>query len=165
MLRQVMFGLKTREEDVPDTVDRLLLRVKTAEQDNEELRMRLASHSIAAGLDDYLVEVEGIRLLRREVEGLDTSGLRSLADTMKREIGSGIVVLGGRSDDRAHIVVGVTADLAGRIRAGDIVSSLAKLVGGGGGGKAEMAQAGGPDGSKLPDALEKATEIVSALLG
>ena len=165
MLRQVMFGLKTREEDVPDTVDRLLLRVKTAEQDNEELRMRLASHSIAAGLDDYLVEVGGIRLLRREVEGLDTSGLRSLADTMKREIGSGIVVLGGRSDDRAHIVVGVTADLAGRIRAGDIVSSLAKLVGGGGGGKAEMAQAGGPDGSKLPDALEKATEIVSALLG
>jgi alanyl-tRNA synthetase len=60
MLRQVMFGLKTREEDVPDTVDRLLLRVKTAEQDNEELRMRLASHSIAAGLDDYLVEVGGL---------------------------------------------------------------------------------------------------------
>ena len=83
---------------------------------------------------------------------------------MKNEIGSGIVVLGACRDGKAHIVVGVTADLSGRIKAGDIVGSLARLVGGGGGGKAEMAQAGGPDGSKLPAALEKATEIINELL-
>ena len=74
-------------------------------------------------------------------------------------------MLGTRNDDGAQIVVGVTADLSERVKAGDIVSSLAKLVGGGGGGKAEMAQAGGPDGSKLSQALEKSTEIVEELLG
>ena len=164
-LRQVTAGLKTREEDAPDSVERLLLRLKEAERGNEELRIRLASHETSTDLEDYEVKVKGIRLLRREVEGLDVGGLRSLADSMKRKIGSGIVVLGTRNDDGAQIVVGVTADLSERVKAGDIVSSLAKLVGGGGGGKAEMAQAGGPDGSKLSQALEKSTEIVEELLG
>ena len=164
MLRRVMAELKTSEEEVPDSVGRLLTRVRAAERDTEELRVRLASQATAAGVDDHVVEVEGIKLLRREVEDLDAGGLRLLADSMKNEIGSGIVVLGACRDGKAHIVVGVTADLSDRIKAGDIVGSLARLVGGGGGGKPEMAQAGGPDGSRLPAALEKAPEIINELL-
>ncbi len=164
-LRRVMAELKTSEDEVSDSVGRLLTRVKVAERDNEDLRVRLAEQSSAGGVDDHVVEVEGIKLLRRAVEGLDVGGLRRLADSMKNEIGSGIVVLGACRDGKAHIIVGVTADLAGRIKAGDIVGSLAKIVGGGGGGKPEMAQAGGPDGSKLHEALDKAPEIVDQLLG
>ena len=164
-LRQVTASLKTSEEDALDSVDRVLLRLKEVERGNEELRMRLASREASTDLEDYEVEVKGIKLLRREVEDLDAGGLRSLADSMKKEIGSGIVVLGTRNDDGAQIVVGVTADLSRRIKAGDIVSSLAKLVGGGGGGKAEMAQAGGPDGSNLSRMFETSTSIIEKLLG
>ena len=142
-----------------------MLRLKEVERGNEDLRLRLASHETSTDLEDYEVEVEGVRLLRREVEGLDAGGLRSLADSMKKEIGSGIIVLGTRNDDGAQIVVGVTAELSKRIKADDIVSSLAKLIGGGGGGKAEMAQAGGPDGSKLSRAFENSTKIIEELLG
>jgi alanyl-tRNA synthetase len=163
--RQVTASLKTSEEDAPDSVDRVLLRLKEVERGNEELRMRLASREASTDLEDYEVEVKGIKLLRREVEDLDAGGLRSLADSMKKEIGSGIVVLATRNDDGAQIVVGVTADLSKRIKAGDIVSSLAKLVGGGGGGKAEMAQAGGPDGSSLSRMFETSTSIIEELLG
>ena len=163
--RQVTASLKTSEEDAPDSVERLLLRLKEVERGNEDLRLRLASHETSTDLEDYEVEVEGVRLLRREVEGLDAGGLRSLADSMKKEIGSGIIVLGTRNDDGAQIVVGVTADLSKRIKADDIVSSLAKLIGGGGGGKAEMAQAGGPDGSKLSRVFENSTKIIEELLG
>jgi alanyl-tRNA synthetase len=163
--RQVTASLKTSEEDAPDSVERLLLRLKEVERGNEDLRLRLASHETSTDLEDYEVEVEGIRLVRREVADLDAGGLRSLADSMKKEIGSGIIVLGTRNDDGAQIVVGVTADLSKRIKAGDIVSSLAKLVGGGGGGKAEMAQAGGPDGSKLSRVFENSTKIIEELLG
>ena len=164
-LRQVTASLKTSEEDALDSVDRVLLRLKEVERGNEELRMRLASREASTDLEDYEVEVKGIKLLRREVEDLDAGGLRSLADSMKKEIGSGIVVLGTRNDDGAQIVVGVTADLSKRIKAGDIVSLLAKLVGGGGGGKAEMAQAGGPDGSNLSRMFETSTSIIEKLLG
>ncbi|MEC8943390.1 MAG: DHHA1 domain-containing protein, partial [Acidobacteriota bacterium] len=164
-LRQVTASLKTSEEDALDSVDRVLLRLKEVERGNEELRMRLASREASTDLEDYEVEVKGIKLLRREVEDLDAGGLRRLADSMKKEIGSGIVVLGTRNDDGAQIVVGVTADLSKRIKAGDIVSSLAKLVGGGGGGKAEMAQAGGPDGSNLSRMFETSTSIIEELLG
>ena len=165
MLRRVTAELKTSEDEVPDSVGRLLSRVKAAERDNEDLRVRLASQTGAAGGGDDVMEIDGVKLLRREVEGLDATGLRNLADSMKNDIGSGVVVLGARQDDKAQIIVGVTADLAPRIKAGDIVGALAELVGGGGGGTPEMAQAGGPDGAKLSEALDKAAQIVSELLG
>ena len=164
-LHQVMRGLKAGEEDVHEHVDALLRRLKAADRLNEELRVRLESQAAADDGDANVVEVAGTRLLCREVEDLDVAGLRNLADSMKSKLESGIVVLGARTDGKAQIIVGVTSDLSGRIPAGDLVRSLAEVVGGGGGGGPEMAQAGGPDGSKLSLALEKAPEMVAEIMG
>ena len=90
--------------------------------------------------------------------------LRNLADTLRQKLGSGIVVLGMESGGKATLLVAVTDDLTDRIRAGDLVRDLASVIGGRGGGKANLAQAGGPDVSKLDDALEAAPKTVESVL-
>jgi len=165
VLQRVLADLHAGEDDVQEHVERLLQRAKAAERENEELKVRLASRAPADAGDEAVVEVEGIRVLCREVDGLDAGGLRNLADTMKTKLGSGVVVLGTKSDGKAQLIVGVTADVAARVKAGDVVRELAQIVGGGGGGKPEMAQAGGPDASRLGEALAQAPEVVAGLLG
>jgi alanyl-tRNA synthetase len=164
VLQHVMSDLKASEDDLREHVSSLMSRVKTADRLNEELRVRLAVQTAEEGGEDRIVEVAGVSLMRREVEGLDAEGLRSLADSMKVKLGSGIVVLGARSGGKAQLVVGVTKDVTPRIKAGDLVRELAQIVGGGGGGGSEMAQAGGPDESRLGEALDKTPEVVGQLL-
>jgi len=165
VLHRVMADLQTGEDDLHEHVDKLLQRARQVERDNEELKVRLASQAAVDAGDDAIIEVSGIDVMRREVEGLDASGLRNLADSMKAKMGSGIVVLGARSDGKAQLVVGVTKDLSSRIKAGDVVRELAQIVGGGGGGSPEMAQAGGPDAARLGEALDKTPDVVAGLLG
>ena len=165
VLRRVMADVQANEDDLHEHVESLIQRAKAAERDNEELRLRLASQTAAEGGGDSVVQVSGVDVLSREVDGLAAGGLRNLADEMKTKLGSGIVVLGARNDGKAQIIVGVTKDLVGRIKAGDVVRELAQIVGGGGGGNPEMAQAGGPDASRLREALDKSAEVVAALLG
>jgi alanyl-tRNA synthetase len=108
--------------------------------------------------------VGDIKLLARAVDGIDLKDLRSLADEGKKQVGSGIVAIVGRSEDgKAGIVVGVTADLTARFNAVELVRKGAEALGGkGGGGRPDMAQAGGPDGSKAEAAL---AAIESAITG
>jgi alanyl-tRNA synthetase len=91
--------------------------------------------------------------------------LRNLADTLRQKLGSGVVVLGMESNGKATLLVAVTDDVVDRVKAGDLVRELAAVVGGRGGGKATLAQAGGPDASKLDEALARAPEQVKALIG
>ena len=135
------------------------------ERDNEQLRVRIASEAAAGGDGDSPVDVNGVAVWSREVEGLDPGGLRSLADSMKAKLGSGVIVLGARRAGKAQIIVGVTADLAPKLSAKEIVGALAPIVGGGGGGSAEMAQAGGPAPEGLTEALQKVPQIVGQMLG
>jgi alanyl-tRNA synthetase len=109
-------------------------------------------------------EVAGIKLIARSVTGIELKDLRSLADEGKKRVGSGVVAIVGLSDDgKAGLVVGVTPDLTGRFNAVDLVKKGAEILGGkGGGGRPDMAQAGGPDGSKAEAALQA---IESALGG
>ncbi len=88
-----------------------------------------------------------------------------MVDELKAKLGSGVVVLGIRRVGKAQLVVGVTADLADRVSASAVVGTLAAVVGGGGGGHKELAQAGGPDGDRLDEALQKAPEAVAGQLG
>jgi alanyl-tRNA synthetase len=108
-------------------------------------------------------DIDGVKLLARSVTGIDLKDLRSLADEGKKQVGSGVVAIVGLSDDgKAGIVVGVTDDLTKRFSAVDLVRRGAEALGGkGGGGRPDMAQAGGPDGSKADAALK----AVAAALG
>ncbi|MGH9241713.1 MAG: DHHA1 domain-containing protein, partial [Vicinamibacterales bacterium] len=110
------------------------------------------------------VDVAGIKLVAREVAGLDKDGLRALVDKQRDKIKSGVVVLASPSDGKVSIVVGVTPDLTKRIPAGQVVKQLAPIVGGGGGGRPDFAEAGGKDASKIKDLLAASRTLVEKML-
>jgi alanyl-tRNA synthetase len=110
-------------------------------------------------------DVKGVKVLATEIADQDPAGLRMVLDSLRDKLRSGVVILGSVSEGKVSLCVGVTKDLTGRIKAGEIVKQIAPIVGGGGGGKSDMAQAGGKIPEKLPEAISKAPEVVSNLLG
>jgi alanyl-tRNA synthetase len=165
VLRQVMSELHAGEADVPAQIESLMERLKTAEREVDRLRVKLASEQAGESLDAVAADIDGIKVVAREVEDLDSSAMRNLVDELKAKIGSGVVVLGIRRDGKAQLVVGVTADLTDRVSAVAVVRKLAAVVGGGGGGHSELAEAGGPRGDRLEEALQKAPETVAEQMG
>jgi len=157
--------LKVSLEDLPDRVTALLDDRRRLERELSEAKKRLAMGSgPKADRADGIRVVGDIRLLARAVQGVEIKDLKSLADEGKKQLGSGVVALVATSEDgKASIVVGVTPDLVARFSAIDLVRKASQVLGGkGGGGKPDMAQAGGPDGSKADAAL---AAIAAALAG
>ena len=159
--QQVMHLLRTKQEDIAVRIEQLLSAHKAAEKDIEKLKAALADVR-AQGGDEELRSVNGASVLVKRVAVDTPAALRDLADRFKDRIKSGIVILGSPSEGKALLIVIVTKDLTDRFHAGKIVKQLAALVGGGGGGRPDMAQAGGPQPEKLDLALEKAYDIVSS---
>ncbi|MBI1205144.1 MAG: alanine--tRNA ligase [Rhodopseudomonas sp.] len=150
--------LKTPLEELPARVASLLDERKKLERELSEARKKLAmggGGGSGAGAASDVRTVGDVKLMARSVSGIDIKELKGLADEGKKQLGSGVVALIAVSDDgKASIVVGVTADLIGRISAVDLVRKASEVLGGkGGGGKPDMAQAGGPDGAKADAAL------------
>ena len=114
---------------------------------------------------DDAIDVAGVKLIAREVTGLDKDGLRALVDRHRDRIKSGVVVLASPSDGKVSIVVGVTPDLTKRVPAGQVVKQLAPIVGGGGGGRPDFAEAGGKDPAKIAEMLHAARDVITKLLG
>jgi alanyl-tRNA synthetase len=159
--------LKVPLEDMPARIEALLDERKKLERDLSDVKKKLAmggGGTTAAGESSDVRQVNGVKLLARAVSGIELKDLRSLADEGKRQVGSGIVAIVATAEDgKAGIVVGVTDDLTKRFNAVDLVRRGAEVLGGkGGGGRPDMAQAGGPDGSKAQAALEA---IEAALQG
>jgi alanyl-tRNA synthetase len=160
--------LKTPLEELPARVAALLDERKKLERELTEARKKLAMGGGGGGgaksADDGVRQVNGIKLIARSVSGIELKDLRSLADEGKKQVGSGVVaIVGLSSDGKAGLVVGVTEDLTSRFNAVELVKKGAEVLGGkGGGGRPDMAQAGGPDGSKAEDALKA---IEAALSG
>jgi len=121
------------------------------EQEMRRLRMQLVSGA-PAGHDGEL-RVDGVRVMAREVPPAPANELREMADTLRGKLGSGVVVIGTRGEGTVSLVAAVSKDLTPRIKAGELVKTLSAIVGGGGGGRADFAQAGGREPDKLPDAL------------
>ena len=117
-----------------------------------------------AGGDEELL-VDGIRVLAREVPPAPANELRDMADALRSKLGSGVVVIGTRGDGNVSLVAAVTKDLTGRVKAGELVKRLSAIVGGGGGGRPDFAQAGGKDPEKLPEALAAVEAAVREQLG
>jgi alanyl-tRNA synthetase len=156
--------MKTTLEDLPARLTVLLDERKKLERDLADARKKLAMGGGAQGSGaDGVRSVGDIKLLARAVSGIDIKDLKSLADEGKKQIGSGVVAFVGVTEEgKAGVVVGVTADLVSRFNAIDLVRKGAEALGGkGGGGRPDMAQAGGPDGSKAEDALK----AIEAALG
>jgi alanyl-tRNA synthetase len=149
---------------MPGRLAQALEERKRLERELSEARKKLAMGGGAkADAADGVRTIGDVKLLARAVEGIDLKDLRSLADEGKKQVGSGVVaIVGVTADGKAGVVVGVTADLTGRFSAIDLVRKGAEALGGkGGGGRPDMAQAGGPDGAKADAALA----AIAAALG
>ncbi len=149
-------------ESLPSAYEGQERRVRELEQETKGLKLKLA----AGGSEPAeATEVRGIKVLVREAPEMAVPELRTLADTLRGKLKSGIVVLGMASGDAATLLAAVTEDLVGRISAGEIVKRLAPVVEGRGGGKPAIAQAGGKAPGKLPEALRLVPKVVEELLG
>ena len=105
------------------------------------------------------------RLIARRVSGLDKDALRGICDSLRDRVKRGVVVLASESDGKVQLLVAVTKDLTERLKAGQLVKELAPIVGGGGGGRPDFAEAGGKDASRIDEMLARARELVQAALG
>ncbi len=134
----------------------------------DALKMKLALGGSAAstsGSGDEAQLVEGVKLVTRRVAGLEKAALRSLSDTLRDRLGTGVVVLASDNDGKVSLVVAVSKELTDRVKAGNLVKALAPIVGGSGGGRPDFAEAGGKDASKIDDLLKSAPQALSAALG
>ena len=152
-LAQAASALKTGSDAVLGKIEQLNERLKQAEREADSLKMKLAT---AAGGDlmDEVVEVAGVQCLVATLDGQDAKTLRDTLDRIKNRLTKGVVVLATVRDDKVNLVAGVTDNLTDRVKAGALIGFVAEQVGGRGGGRADMAQAGGSDAAALPAALD-----------
>ncbi len=158
VLRDVSHILRTSSSNLLERVVKLKEENERFQKELESLRTKNLSEK-ASELLDKAVSLNGMKFLVQELS-VSPEELRAVWDSLKQKIGSGIVILGSREGGKAHILVGVTKDLSGKYHAGKIVKDLAQIIGGGGGGRPDMAQAGGSKPENLPEALKRSSEIV-----
>jgi alanyl-tRNA synthetase len=137
--------------------------LKKLRKELEQVRMKSASTSVQAATENVR-EVKGVKVLATRADNLERGQLRVLIDNLRNKLGSGVVVLGSVSDGKVALIVGVTKDLTSRVQAGKIISEVAKKVGGSGGGRPDMAEAGGKDPAALDSALAESYAVVERLL-
>ncbi|MFY9740545.1 MAG: alanine--tRNA ligase [Candidatus Sulfotelmatobacter sp.] len=137
--------------------------IKRLTRELDSARMKSASSS-TANISDKIKDVKGIKVLTHRVDNLDRPQLRTLVDQLRDKIGSGVVVLGSASNGNVSLIVGVTKDLTSKVQAGKVIAPVAQKVGGKGGGRPDLAEAGGKDSAALDSALNGVYEVVESLL-
>ena len=147
-----------------EKVEHLLAEVKALQSENESLKSKAAKDALGDVMNQ-VVEVNGMKVLATKVDGVDMNGLRELGDQLKEKIGEGIVVIASNVDGKVNLMATATdAAMKAGAHAGNLIKEIAKLVGGGGGGRPNMAQAGGKNPAGIDDAIAKAKEVVAAQL-
>jgi alanyl-tRNA synthetase len=152
--------LKTNRAGFADKVQALVENNRQLEKQLAQLKMKLASGG-ASDLSAQVKEINGVKMLAAQIDGADVNALRATLDQMKDKLKSAVILLASTEGDKATLIAGVTADLTMRFKAGDIIRDLAPLVGGKGGGRADMAQGGGTDVAAVPKALATLENWVS----
>ena len=163
-LDTVLGALKAPADNAVAAIERLQADAKRLARENSELKLKVAmggGPSEAAGDDS--VDAGGVRLVTRRVSDLDKNGLGQLADALKNTLQSGVVVLASENEGRVSIVVSVTKDLTPAIHAGNIVKKIAPIVGGGGGGRPDFAEAGGKNPAGIDQMLQEARAVVAGM--
>jgi alanyl-tRNA synthetase len=161
LLGDLALLLKAGEQDAKGKLEKLLQQSRELERRVQELQAKVAGGATRDVMADAR-QVNGITVLATKVEGLDDKGLRDLADRLRDRVQSGVVVLAAAQGEKAMLLATVTKDLVGRFHAGNIIKHLAPIVGGGGGGRPDFAQAGGKDPTKLDAAVSAAYELLAA---
>ncbi|EAR54715.1 alanyl-tRNA synthetase [Photobacterium sp. SKA34] len=153
MLAKTARLVKSDSASVVSKVEALVSHSKQLEKEIQQLKDKLAAQE-GANLINQAQEINGVKVLIAKLNGADNKALRGMVDELKNQLGSGVVLLGNVSDDKVGLIAGVTKDLVGKVKAGELVNLVAQQVGGKGGGRPDMAQAGGTDAAALPAALE-----------
>ncbi len=139
--------------------------IKRLTRELDSVRMKSASASIStANIGDQIKDVKGVKVLAHRVDNLERAQMRTLVDQLRDKVGSGVVVLGSASNGSVSLIVGVTKDLTSRVQAGKVIGPIAQKVGGKGGGRPDLAEAGGKDAAALDAALDGAYAVVESLL-
>ena len=158
-LQRVAELVRGSRDDVDEKVAQLLERNRALEKELQQLKGKLASNQ-GSDLASQAVDVEGLKVLAARMEGADVKTLRDTLDQLKNKLGSAAVVLAAVNDDKVSLVAGVTKDQTGKLKAGELVNMVASRVGGKGGGRPDMAQAGGNQPEHLDAALQAVPEWV-----
>ena len=172
-LEGVVASLSSKEAESPaaalrSELERRDSEIKRLTRELDQARMKSASSSVASisvNDSDKVKEVGGIKVLAHRVDNLDRAQLRTLVDQLRDKLGSGVVVVGSATDGNVSLIAGVTKDLTSRIQAGKVVGAVAEKVGGKGGGRPDLAEAGGKDVAALDSALAAVYALVEKLLG
>ncbi len=178
LIDRSLAALKTQRDNLPAAIERLQDELKRTRKEGDELKLKIAlvpegsgtvtSTASATGVG-YAPpdgrDVAGVKVLAKIVDGLDANGQRQLSDTLLARLKSGIVILGRRDGGKVGIIVRVSNDLTSKVRAGDIIREIAPIVGGKGGGKADMAEGGGTEPSQLENAIDAAFKFIEQKMG
>ena len=163
-LESISMSLKVNPKDIDSKIEQILSQLKEKEKEIEGLKNKLSKYQVD-DLLDKIISVQDVNLLTAIINNTDMNNLRTMADTFKEKIDSGVIVLASENNDKLSFVVAVTKDLIQKgIHAGNIIKEVAKKTGGGGGGRPDMAQAGGKDVSKLQEALDLVSGIIKSQL-
>ncbi len=160
-VRELSDLLKVGQSELAAKTRKILMQLKDKERELEELKLKMAGGS---AVDATVKMVAGIQVHVQRTDGLDVNGMRALADQLRDKLKSGVVALGAANEGKVSLLVIVTKNLTDRLKAGDLIKEMAAEVGGTGGGRPEMAQAGGKDPARLDVALEKVFGLVERLL-
>jgi alanyl-tRNA synthetase len=158
--------LKTQRDNLPNAIERLQDEVKRTRKEIDDLKLKIATGAIGetSTNGDEARDVGGIKVLGKTVDGLDANGARQLSDTLLARLKSGVVVLGRRDDGKASLIVRVSDDLTSKVKAGNVIKEIVPIVGGKGGGRPDMAEGGGPETSKLDEAIDAAYKVIETFM-
>jgi alanyl-tRNA synthetase len=162
LIDRSLLALKTQRDNLPNAIERLQEELKRTRKEIDDLKLKIATGAIGemSTNGDEAREVGGIKVLGKTVDGLDANGARQLSDTLLARLRSGVVVLGRRDDGKASLIVRVSDDLTSKVKAGNVIKEIVPIVGGRGGGRPDMAEGGGPETSKLDEAIEAAYKVI-----
>ncbi len=164
-IREAAKLLKATPENLGDKITHMLSENKALHGEVESLKSKMAQDA-AGDILDQVKEVSGVKLLAAELDGVDMNGLRDLGDQLKEKLGEGVVVLASANSGKVSLMVTATEGAMKKgAHAGNLIKAVAGCVGGGGGGRPNMAQAGGKDPAGIPDALSKAAEVLAGQIG
>jgi alanyl-tRNA synthetase len=168
-LEGVVASLTSKEADSPadalrGELERRDAEIKRLARELDQARMKSASSSVASA-SEHVKEVRGVKVLAHRVDNLERAQMRTLVDQLRDKLGSGVVVVGSASNGNVSLIAGVTKDLTSRIQAGKVVGAVAEKVGGKGGGRPDLAEAGGKNPEALDSALAAVYNVVELLLG
>ncbi|MFK7885591.1 MAG: alanine--tRNA ligase [Gammaproteobacteria bacterium] len=161
LVRDIAGELKASRDDVLNKVTQAVAKVRAMEKEMAQLKQELVG-SKSGDLSSQAREIGGLKVLATQMDGADAGQLRSAVDQLKDKLGDAVVVLGAVEDGKVRLVAGVSKSATSRVKAGDVIKAVAEQVGGRGGGRPDMAQAGGSDPAALPAALESVYDWVSS---